>query len=166
MRKSWKIIRENREECKRSSNELILKSKNSDLNTLFLHIFDGRPWFIFWNAQPWEYWIPLLFLKIMSYLRNYLLFGSLANTNSEGWLGSPAPDMLMADTRNSYSIPSTTSFTAYFFAMEGNWEVKHYYQTVVHCNLCKNLRSKPWIGCSGGLTWPHKLLPFLRFSKL
>lgn len=42
-----------------------------------------------------------------------LLFGSLAITNSEGVLGSPAPEKLMADTRNSYSIPSTTSFTSY-----------------------------------------------------
>lgn len=48
---------------------------------------------------------------------NYLLFGSLANTNSEGGLGSPEPEILIADTRNSYSIPSTTSFTAYFFSV-------------------------------------------------
>lgn len=48
---------------------------------------------------------------------NYSLFGSRANTNSEGGLGSPEPEMLIADTRNSYSIPSTTSFTAYFFSV-------------------------------------------------
>ncbi len=59
-------------------------------------------------------------LKIMTNRRNYSLLGSLANTNSEGILDSPAPDMLMADTRNSYSSPSTTSFTAYFFAVDGN----------------------------------------------
>lgn len=50
-------------------------------------------------------------------LSGYLLFGSLANTNSEGGLGSPTPEMLMADTRNSYSMPSTTSLTAYFLSV-------------------------------------------------
>lgn len=49
---------------------------------------------------------------------NNSLFGSRANTNSEGGLGSPEPEMLIADTRNSYSIPSTTSFTAYFFSVD------------------------------------------------
>lgn len=48
---------------------------------------------------------------------HYSLFGSLAKTNSEGGLGSPEPEMLIADTRNSYSIPSTTSFTEYFFSV-------------------------------------------------
>lgn len=42
-----------------------------------------------------------------------ILLGSLAITNSDGVLACPAPEKLMADTRNSYSIPSTTSFTSY-----------------------------------------------------
>lgn len=45
-----------------------------------------------------------------------LLLGSRANTNSDGLLNSPAPDRFMAVILNSYSIPSTTSFTAYFFS--------------------------------------------------
>lgn len=45
------------------------------------------------------------------------LLGSLAITKSEGELGSPAPEKLMAMTRNSYSIPSTTSVTAYCLAV-------------------------------------------------
>ena len=42
-----------------------------------------------------------------------LLLGFFAHTMAEGGLGSPAPDSLMADTLNSYSHPSVTSFTAY-----------------------------------------------------
>lgn len=42
----------------------------------------------------------------------HLLLGSLANTNSEGALNSPAPELFIADTLNSYSIPSTTSLAA------------------------------------------------------
>lgn len=54
----------------------------------------------------------------MSDISNFhLLLGSLANTNSDGVLNSPAPEVLIADTRNSYSIPSTTSLTAYPFAV-------------------------------------------------
>lgn len=48
----------------------------------------------------------------------HLLLGSLANTNSDGVLNSPAPELLMADTRNSYSMPSTTSLTANPFAAQ------------------------------------------------
>lgn len=48
----------------------------------------------------------------------YLLFGSLAITVSDGRLGSPAPDRLIADTLNTYAAPSNTSFTAYFVSVE------------------------------------------------
>lgn len=45
---------------------------------------------------------------------NYLLLGFFAHTIAEGGLGSPDPDSLIAETLNSYSAPSVTSFTAYF----------------------------------------------------
>lgn len=47
-----------------------------------------------------------------------LLIGSLAITVSHGMLGSPAPDRLIAETLNSYTAPSKTSFTAYFVSVE------------------------------------------------
>lgn len=43
----------------------------------------------------------------------HLRLGSRANTNSDGLLYSPAPEIFMAVTLNSYSIPATTSFTAH-----------------------------------------------------
>lgn len=46
----------------------------------------------------------------------HLLFGSRAKTNSDGLLNAPTPERFMAVTLNSYSIPATTSFTAYFFS--------------------------------------------------
>lgn len=55
-------------------------------------------------------------VHLYSLLRNFyeqnLLLGSLAQTIAEGALGSPGPDILMADTLNSYSDPSETSDTA------------------------------------------------------
>lgn len=42
----------------------------------------------------------------------YLLLGFFAQTIAEGGLRSPAPDSLIAETLNSYSAPSVTSFTA------------------------------------------------------
>lgn len=58
----------------------------------------------------------------------HLLLGSRAKTNSEGLLDSPAPERFMAVTLNSYSIPATTSFTAYFFSGSSFRETTH------HCN--------------------------------
>lgn len=51
---------------------------------------------------------------------NYLLLGFFAHTIAEGGLGSPDPDSLIAETLNSYSAPSVTSFTAYFTS-ENTW---------------------------------------------
>lgn len=47
-----------------------------------------------------------------------LRIGSLAVTVSQGILGTPAPDMLMADTLNSYDAPSKMSFTANFVSAQ------------------------------------------------
>lgn len=56
------------------------------------------------------------YIIISYYYTHNLLLEFLAQTITEGWLGSPAPDALMADTLNSYSDPSDTFFTEYFNA--------------------------------------------------
>lgn len=55
--------------------------------------------------------------RIQEFSVTGLLIGSLAITVSQGILGSPAPDRLIADTLNSYAAPSKTSFTAYFVSV-------------------------------------------------
>lgn len=59
--------------------------------------------------QPVNAVVPFLSLRD-------LLLGSLAITHSVGVLGSPGPETLIADIRNSYATPMTTSVTAYFLA--------------------------------------------------
>lgn len=77
---------------------------------------------IFRIFEMWLHWKWFKIRKcVWPYFRYYvyilhcfLLLGFLAQTISEGVLGSPAPDALMAITLNSYSDPSDTSFTPYF----------------------------------------------------
>lgn len=57
-----------------------------------------------------------------------LLIGSLAITVSQGILGSPPPDRLIADTLNSYAAPSKTSFTAYLVSVRKEKHNKKYFK--------------------------------------
>lgn len=66
-------------------------------------------------------------MTVIIFLNIHLLLGSLANTNSDGVLNSPGPELLIADTRNSYSIPSTTSLTANSLAMLEKYKQDHTY---------------------------------------
>lgn len=56
------------------------------------------------------------FLWVGTFAQLVLLLGSLANTHSEGTLGSPRPHVFMAVTLNSYSDPSMMSLTGNFLS--------------------------------------------------
>lgn len=97
----------------------------ADLHTYRIPCSDNNK--VLWVFKMWSHWMRISVpwntepCKLI-YTRkgNYLLLGFFAHTISEGGLGSPDPDSLIAETLNSYSAPSVTSFMA-CFTSENAW---------------------------------------------